>query len=78
MTTQRQLQTLHEMGWSDADVASWIHKEIEKVLVDDLDGRAVSRPSSQTLYRWRNGQSMPNSIMAAALITRLHRKEKPR
>ena len=72
---QRQLRILHESGMSDATIASWIHRELER-LMDAKLHFVVSQPASQTVYRWRTGKSSPTNMIFMVLISRLFREEK--
>jgi DNA-binding MurR/RpiR family transcriptional regulator len=72
---QRQLRILHENGISDAKIASWMHRELERLMDLNLEF-VVSQPASQTIYRWRTGKSTPTNMVMMMLISRLFRQEK--
>ena len=72
---QRQLRVLHENGMSDAKIASWMHRELERLMDLNLEF-VVSQPASQTIYRWRTGKSTPTNMVMMMLVSRLFREEK--
>ena len=72
---QRQLRILHENGLSDAKIASWMHRELERLMDLNLEF-VVSQPASQTIYRWRTGKSTPTSMIMMVLVSKLFREVK--
>lgn len=58
LTVSEQLQELHKRGWRDERVATWIGDRYRLV----LDSHAATGPSSQSVYRWRRGQTQPSEF----------------
>lgn len=69
MTAAEKLRALYEVGWRDERVATWIEDKYRKTAEESVSG-----PSSQSVYRWRKGTTIPSSLNQQ-LISELHNGE---